>query len=344
MGRWRKRGGLFGSRRIGLDLGTANTLIDVEREGIVLNEPSVVAVWRDSGRLAAVGMEAKRMLGRTPEGIRAVRPLKDGVIAYVDETELMIRHFLREVLRSRMLKIRPVVVVGVPSGITELERRAVRSSAHAAGAKEVFMVSEPMAAAVGVGLPVETPLGNMVLDIGGGTSEIAVIALSGSVADTSIKVGGDELDQAILDFCRDDYGLLIGESTAERIKIQIGSVHSTDGDAELQVNGRDLIRGIPKTVVIGSTRIRECLKRPVELIVAAVRRALERTPPELAADIMDRGVMVTGGGALIKGLDNLLQEDLQIPIHLDKEPLTCVVRGCGMIAQDLERYRGMLST
>jgi rod shape-determining protein MreB len=344
MANWSLRGSFLPINKIGVDLGTANTLVYVEGEGIVLNEPSVVAVEKDTGRIKGIGLEAKRMLGRTPSGIEAVRPLKDGVIADVDVTEIMLRYFLKTVTASRFFKIRPLIVVGVPSGITELERRAVRSSAHAAGAKEVYMVSEPMAAAIGVGLPVETPTGNMVIDVGGGTTEIAVIALSGSVADTSIRVGGDELDSAIVTFLRKNYNLLIGEPTAEAIKIQIGSAYPIDEEKEMMVKGRDLVSGIPKTVRVHSAEIRECLQEPIQNIVGAVRRALEITPPELASDIVDRGIVMTGGGALVRGLDTLLREETGLPIHVDDEPLTCVVRGCGKILDDIERYRGVLAT
>jgi rod shape-determining protein MreB len=344
MARWSLRGSLLPINNIGVDLGTANTLIYVEGEGIVMNEPSVVAVEKDSGRIKGIGLEAKRMLGRTPSGIEAVRPLKDGVIADVDITEIMLRYFLKTVTANRVFKIRPRIVVGVPSGITELERRAVRSSAHAAGAKEVYMVSEPMAAAIGVGLPVETPTGNMVIDVGGGTTEIAVIALAGSVADTSIRVGGDELDAAIVGFLRKNYNLLIGEPTSEAIKIQIGSAYPSEEEKEMMVKGRDLVSGIPKTVRVHSAEIRECMQEPIQQIVGAVRRALEITPPELASDIVDRGIVMTGGGALVRGLDILLREETGLPIHVDEEPLTCVVRGCGRILDDLDRYRGVLAT
>ena len=344
MAKWSLRGSLLPINDIGVDLGTANTLVYVNGEGIVLNEPSVVAVEKDSGRIKGIGLEAKRMLGRTPAGIEAVRPLKDGVIADVDVTEIMLRYFLKTVTAARFFKIRPRVVVGVPSGITELERRAVRSSAHAAGAKEVYMVSEPMAAAIGVGLPVETPTGNMVIDVGGGTTEIAVIALAGSVADTSIRVGGDELDAAIVTFLRKNYNLLIGEPTAEGIKIQIGSAYPVDEEREMMVKGRDLVSGIPKTVRVHSAEIRECMQEPIQQVVGAVRRALEVTPPELASDIVDRGIVMTGGGAMVRGLDILLREETGLPIHVDEEPLTCVVRGTGRILDDLPRYRSVLTT
>jgi len=284
------------------------------------------------------------MLGRTPEGIIAVRPMKDGVIADVDITELMLRHFLRRVTAKRIFRIRPRVVVGVPSGITELERRAVRSSAAAAGAKEVYMVAEPMAAAIGVGLPVDTPTGNMVIDIGGGTTEIGVIALNGSVSDTSIRVGGDELDAAIVMFLRKNYNLLIGEPTAEAIKIQIGSAFADGDEREMEVKGRDLVSGIPKTVRVHSQEVRECIQEPIQQIVDAVRRALEITPPELASDIVDRGIVMTGGGALIRGLAQLLEHETNLPIHVDEDPLTCVVRGAGRILDDIPRFRGVLTT
>ena len=302
----------------------------------------MVAVERGTERIMSVGLEAKRMLGRTPDGIEAVRPLKDGVIADVDITELMLRHFLKQVMSKRIFRIKPRVVVGVPSGITELERRAVRSSAQAAGANEVYMVAEPMAAAIGVGLPIETPRGNMVIDIGGGTTEIAVIALSGIVADTSIRIGGDELDTSIVTFLRKNYNLLIGEPTAEAIKMQIGSAIAIDNEREMEVKGRDLLSGIPKMVVIHSEEIRECLQEPLRSIVEAVRSALEITPPELASDIVDFGIVMTGGGALIRGLDKLIALETNLPIHVDDEPMTCVVRGSGRILEDFSKYRPVL--
>ena len=339
---WLGSGRLVPVNDIAVDLGTANTLVYVKGEGIVLNEPSVVAVNRGTGRVMGIGLEAKRMLGRTPEGIEAIRPLKDGVIADVDITELMLRHFLKEVTQKRIFRIKPRVVVGVPSGITELERRAVRSSAMSAGAKVVYMVAEPMAAAIGVGLPVETPTGNMVIDIGGGTTEIAVIALSGIVSNTSIRVGGDELDAAIVTFLRKSYNLLIGEPTSEAIKIQIGSAFDVNEELELAVKGRDLVSGIPKTVKVHAQEVRECMQESIQAIVEAVRRALEITPPELSSDIVDRGIVMTGGGAMIRGLDRLLQHETNLPIHVDDEPLTCVVRGAGRILDDLPKYRTVL--
>lgn len=339
---WLNSGTLIPVNDIAVDLGTANTLVYVKGEGIVLNEPSVVAMEKGSRRILGIGLEAKRMLGRTPDGIEAIRPLKDGVIADVDVTEMMLRHFLKEVTSKRIFRIKPRVVVGVPSGITELERRAVRSSAMSAGAKSCYMVDEPMAAAIGVGLPVETPTGNMVIDIGGGTTEIAVIALSGIVSDTSIRVGGDELDRAIVTFLRKNYNLLIGEPTAEAIKVQIGSAFDYGEEREMDVKGRDLVSGIPKTVVVHSQEIRECIQEPIQAIVDAVRRALEITPPELSSDIVDKGIMMTGGGALIRGLDKLIHHETNLPIHVDEEPLTCVVRGAGRILDDMTKYRTVL--
>ena len=344
LAQWLEAGRLIPVNDIAVDLGTANTLVYVKGEGIVLNEPSVVAIDKGSGRIMAIGLEAKRMLGRTPEAIEAVRPLKDGVIADVDITEMMLRHFLKQVTAKRVFRIKPRVVVGVPSGITELERRAVRSSAMSAGAKAVFMVAEPMAAAIGVGLPVETPTGNMVIDIGGGTTEIAVIALAGIVSNTSIRVGGDEFDSAIVTFLRKNYKLLIGEPTAEAIKIQIGSAFEVGEEREMDVKGRDLVSGIPKTVQVHSQDIRECIQEPIQAVVEAVRRALEITPPELASDIVDRGIVMTGGGALIRGMDRLLQHETNLPIHVDEEPLSCVVRGVGRILDDLQKYRAVLTT
>ncbi len=283
------------------------------------------------------------MLGRTPEDIEALRPLRDGVIANVDVTELMLRHFLKQVMSRRIFRIKPRVVVGVPSGITELERRAVRSAAQAAGANEVYMVAEPMAAAIGVGLPIDTPRGSMVIDIGGGTTEIAVIALSGIVSDMSIRIGGDELDQCIVTFLRNEYNLLIGESSAETIKMQIGSAMETGEEREVNVKGRDLVSGIPKMIMIHSQEIRECSQEPIRSIVQAVRSALEITPPELASDIVDCGIVLTGGGALIRGVDKMIALETGLAIHVDEEPMTCVVRGIQTILDDFAKYRSILT-
>src|SRR5438045_2255363 len=296
-----KLGSFLPANEIAVDLGTANTLIYVRGEGIVLNEPSVVAVQKGTGKIMGIGLEAKRMLGRTPDGILAVRPMKDGVIADFDVCEKMLRYFLATIINKHVFPVKPKVIVCVPSGITEVEKRAVRDSAQSAGAKEVYMVAEPMAAAIGVGLPIETPTGNMVIDIGGGTTEIAVIALSGIVCDTSIRVGGDEIDIAIVTFLRKNYNLMIGEATAEAVKIQIGSAFSTGDEREMDVKGRDLVSGIPKTVRVHSQEIRECIQEPIQAIVEAVRRALEITPHELSSDIVDRSIVMTGGDALIRG-------------------------------------------
>ncbi len=310
----------------------------------MVNEPCVVAVEKNSREILAVGLDAKHMLGRTPGEIEAVRPLKDGVIADVDVTEMMLRHILKRITARRMFQMKPRVVLGVPSGITELERRAVRSSALAAGAKSVFMVVEPVAAAVGMGLPIESPSGNMVVDIGGGTTEIAVICLSGVVADSSIRTGGDKIDNAILDAMRKHYKLLIGEPTAEMVKVQIGSAFDTGEEHEMDVKGRDLVSGMPKTIRIGSSEVREWIQEPIRAIVEAVCRALEATPAELSADIVDKGLLMTGGGAMIQGLDQLIAFETSLTVHVDDDPLTCVVRGAGRILEDLPAFRKVLTT
>ncbi len=329
---------------LAVDLGTANTLVLVKGEGVVLNEPSVAAVDQATGNILGIGLEAKRMLGRTPDGILAVRPMKDGVIANFDVAEKMLRQFLRLVIDRNILKVKPSVIVGVPSGITEVERRAVRDSARSAGVKRLLMVAEPMAAAIGVGLPVETPVGSMIIDVGGGTTNIAVIALSGIVCDASIRTGGDELDQAIVQFMRKTYSLLIGEPTAERIKVRLGSAVPLAPELEMEVKGRDLVSGLPKTVRIDSAGVRDAMQEPLSRIVNAVRRALEMTPPELASDILERGITLTGGGAMIRGLDQLLMDETGLPVRLDDEPLTAVVRGTGRILDDYSRYASVLTT
>ena len=334
--------GLSLTTEIGVDLGTANTLAYVKGRGIVVNEPSVVAIDRKTREVKAVGNEAKKMLGRTPQEIQVIRPLKDGVIADFEVTEKMLESFIRMVLKNHFLPLRPKLIICVPSGITEVEKRAVRDSAESAGAKEVYLVAEPMAAAIGVGLPVETPSGNMVIDIGGGTTEIAVIALSGIVCNTSIREGGDEMDEAVIQFMKKSYNMLIGEQTAENIKISIGSAYPMSEELELEVKGRDIITGIPKTVKVHSSEIRESIQEPIMAIVDAVRLALEKTPPELASDIVDRGVMMTGGGSLLRGLDTLLHEETNLTIIVDEEPLTCVVRGTGKILENPEKYSTVL--
>jgi rod shape-determining protein MreB len=338
-----KRTSWLPAYEIAVDLGTANTLVLVKGEGVVLDEPSVAAVETLTGAVKSIGLEAKRMLGRTPDGILAVRPLKDGVIANFGVAEKMLRHFLRTVISRRFLRVKPRLIVSVPSCITEVERRAVRDSARSAGVKDVRMVAEPMAAAIGVGLPVDAPTGSMVIDIGGGTTEIAVIALSGIVADASIRVAGDELDRSILQFMRKNYNLLIGEPTAEAVKIRVGSAIPLEEELAMEVKGRDLVSGLPRTVTVRSEEVREAIQEPVLRIVNAVRRALEVTPPELASDLVDRGVLLTGGGALIRGLDLLIGHEIGLPVRIADDPLTCVVRGTGQILDQPERFADVLT-
>ena len=331
----------FLSTDVAIDLGTANTLVFVKGRGVVMNEPSVVAVDRSTDKVLAVGAEAKAMLGRAPHEIRAVRPLKDGVIADFEITEDLLREFIHKVQRHKFL-VRPRIIICVPSGITEVEKRAVIDSAERAGAREVLLVPEPTAAAIGVGLPVDTPTGNMVCDIGGGTTEIAVIALNGIVTKTSIRVAGDEMDEAVANYTKKAYNLLIGEQTAERIKMEIGSAFPLDEELEMEVKGRDLVRGIPRTLRISSAEIREALQEPVTTIVNALRESLETTPPELAADIVDRGIYLTGGGGLLRGLDLLLREVTNLTIRVADDPLTCVVRGAGTILEQPRLYEKVL--
>jgi rod shape-determining protein MreB and related proteins len=329
---------------IAVDLGTANTLVLVKGEGVVLNEPSVAAVDTATGTIKGIGLDAKRMLGRTPDGIRAVRPMKDGVIADFHVAEQMLRRFLKTVMDRHVIRVKPTVLVCVPSSITEVERRAVRDSTKSAGAKRLYMVSEPMAAAIGAGLPVDTPTGSMIVDIGGGTTDIAVIALSGIVCDASIRTAGDELDQAIVQFMRKTYNVLIGEPTAEAIKLRIGSALPLEEEITMPVKGRDLVSGLPRTVIVDSAGVRDALQESIQRIINAVRRALEVTPPELASDILDHGIVLTGGGAMIRGLDALLTLETGLPVKVDPDPLTCVVRGTGVILDDLARYEGVLSS
>ena len=326
--------GLF-SNDLAIDLGTANTLVYVKGKGIALREPSVVTVLKDSKRVLAVGSEAKAMVGRTPENIMAIRPMKDGVIANFEITEAMLRYFIQKV-HNRKTFVRPRMVICVPSGITQVERRAVRDSAENAGAREVYLIEEPMAAAIGVGLPVEEPGGNMVVDIGGGTTEVAVISLAGIVYAQSVRVGGDEMDEAIISYIKRNYNLLIGERTAEEIKIQVGSACEVGERKTLDIKGRDLIAAIPKTVLITDEEIREALAEPVSAIVETVRGALERTPPELAADIVDRGIVLTGGGGLLRGIDVLLKEETGLPVTVAEDPLSAVVMGTGKVLDELD--------
>ena len=329
------------SNDIAIDLGTANTLVYLKGSGIVLNEPSVVAVDQKPKKVYAVGAEAKSMLGKTPDHIVAIRPMKDGVIADFEITEVMLREFIRKSQKKRFF-IRPRIVISVPSGITEVERRAVTDSAQNAGAREVYLVAEPIAAAIGVGLPVDKPSGNMVIDIGGGTTEIAVIALNGIVTDMSIRVGGDEMDEAIVQHIKKAYNLLIGDQTAEHVKMMIGSATKLSKEEEVEIKGRDLVSGIPKTLRISSVEIREALAEPLSQIVTALRAALEQTPPELAADIVDRGIVITGGGSLLRGLDVLLKEETNLPINTVEDPLTCVVLGSGKILSNLYMYERII--
>ncbi|HET9252226.1 MAG TPA: rod shape-determining protein [Candidatus Eisenbacteria bacterium] len=326
---------------VAIDLGTANTLVYLRGKGIVLNEPSVVAVDRTTNKVIAVGKEAKSMLGRTPDEIHAVRPLKDGVIADFEKTEDLLREFIQKALRRRTW-VRPRIIICVPSGITEVEKRAVQDSAQHAGAREVLLVPEPIAAAIGVGLPVGKPSGNMIIDIGGGTTEIAVMALNSIVNQQSIRVGGDEMDEAIVQYVKKAYNLLIGEQTAEQIKIKIGSAFRLEQEEEMEIKGRDLVAGIPKTMKISSVEVREALSEPLQQIVDALMQSLEKTPPELASDIVDRGIVMTGGGSLLRGIDMLLREATNLPITVAEDPLSCVVLGTGKILDDPTQYEKVL--
>jgi len=332
--------GVF-SNDVAIDLGTANTLVYLRGKGIVLNEPSVVAVDRTTNKVIAVGKEAKSMLGRTPDEIVAVRPLKDGVIADFEKTEDLLREFIQKALRRRTW-VRPRIIICVPSAITEVEKRAVQDSAQHAGAREVLLVPEPIAAAIGVGLPVGKPSGNMIIDIGGGTTEIAVMALNSIVNQQSIRVGGDEMDEAIVQYVKKAYNLLIGEQTAEQIKIKIGSAFRLEQEEEMEIKGRDLVAGIPKTMKISSVEVREALSEPLQQIVDALMQSLEKTPPELASDIVDRGIVMTGGGSLLRGIDMLLREATNLPITVAEDPLSCVVLGTGKILDDPTQYEKVL--
>ena len=329
------------SHDMAVDLGTASTLVYVEGKGIVLHQPSVVAIEKKTGVAIAVGDEAKRMLGRTPDEIKAIRPMKDGVIADFEICEEMLRAFIKMAQKRRTI-VRPRVIICVPSGITEVEKRAVRDSAEHAGAREVYLIAEPISAAIGVGLPVDAAIGSMVIDIGGGTTEIAVIALSGIVSNTSIRIAGDEMDEAIIEYLRKNYSVLIGEQTAEEIKIRIGSAFPVEESREMEVKGRDLVSGIPRAIKIRSEEIREALREPVNAIVVAVKRALEQTPPELAADIVDAGIVMTGGGSLLRGLDALLREETNLPITVADNPRECIVLGAGKVLENPERHRKVL--
>ncbi|MFH1458620.1 MAG: rod shape-determining protein [Candidatus Omnitrophota bacterium] len=320
----------FYSNDMGIDLGTATTLVYVKGEGVVLCEPSVVAIRKSTSRVEAVGEEAKRMLGRTPGNIVAIRPMRDGAITDFEVTEAMLRYFIRKV-RHRRFQVRPRIVIAIPSGITEVEKRAVKESAERAGAREVYLMDEPVAAAIGVGLPIQEPIGNMIIDIGGGTTEIAVISLAGIVFSKSIRIGGDEMDDAIIEYLKKTYNLMVGERTSEDIKIKIGSAYPLEEELSMEVKGRDLVAGLPKTVTITSEEIRESLQEPLRAILEVTKISLERTPPELAADLIDHGIVMAGGGALLKGLDKLISEETGLPVHVADDPVTAVVQGTGKV-------------
>lgn len=323
------------SSDMGIDLGTASTLIYLKNEGIVLCEPSVVAIEAGTSNVLAVGEEAKRMLGRTPGNIVAIRPMRDGVIADFEISESMLRYFIKKVQSSRRL-IRPRIVIAIPSGITEVEKRAVKDSALHAGAREVYMLEEPVAASIGVGLPIQEPSGNMVIDIGGGTTEMAVISLAGVVFSKSIRIGGDEMDEAIISYLKRTYNLMVGERTAEELKISIGSAYPLDEEMTREVRGRDLVAGLPKMITVTSEEVREALSEPIAQIVEAVRITLERTPPELSADLIEKGLILAGGGALLRGFDKLISEETGLPVHLADDPLTAVALGTGKVLNELK--------
>jgi rod shape-determining protein MreB len=334
----------FFSNDLAIDLGTANTLVYMKGKGIVLSEPSVVAVrknGRSGNKVLAVGRDAKMMLGRTPGNIVAIRPMKDGVIADFEITEAMLRHFIRKA-HNRRTFVRPRIIICVPSGITQVEKRAVRESAESAGAREVFLIEEPMAAAIGAGLPITEPKSNMVVDIGGGTTEVAVISLAGIVYSKSVRVGGDKMDEAILQYIKRKYNLLIGITTAELIKTTIGSAYPSDQAETIDVKGRDLVTGIPKILTIDSDEVRQAISEQIETIVETVRIALEQTPPELAADIVDTGIVLAGGGALLRNLDVLLREETKVPIILAEDPLTAIVIGSGMALDNLAKLKEVI--
>ncbi|MGE5423244.1 MAG: rod shape-determining protein [Ignavibacteriales bacterium] len=333
---------MFFSKDMGIDLGTANTLVYVKGKGIVLREPSVVAIQQDTNKVLAVGEEAKRMIGRTPGNIVAIRPMKDGVIADFDVTQAMLKYFIEKVSGQPNPFVRPRVVVSVPTGVTAVEERAVREAAVQAGAKDAYLMEEPMAAAVGAGLPVHEPTGNLIVDIGGGTTEVAVISLGGIVNAKSVRVAGDEMDEAIIQHLKKNYSLLIGERTAEDIKINIGSALWEGPAAHFEVRGRDLITGLPKTIAVSSDEIQKALSEPVCAIVEAIKVCLERTPPELASDIMDKGIVMAGGGSLLRGLDQLISAETNMPVYICEEPLSAVARGTGKVLENIEVLRRVL--
>ena len=328
---------------LGIDLGTANTLVFSQGQGVVIQEPSVVAIDSQKNLVLAVGDEAKRMIGRTPGNVVAVRPLRDGVIADFDITETMLKYFIKKALSSKFV-LKPRIIVGVPSGITAVEKRAVLDATYHAGAKEAYLIEEPMAAAIGASLPVSDPAGSMIIDIGGGTTEIAVISLGGIVVSKSIRVAGDEMDEGIISHCRENYRLLIGERTAEEIKIHLGSAYQLEQEQTLEVRGRDLVSGLPKTFTLTSTEVREALAEPVKTIIEGIRTTLEKTPPELSSDIMDRGIVLAGGGAFLRGLDKHIQSETNINVSIAKSPLECVALGTGKALEEIEVLRKVLVT
>lgn len=328
---------------LGIDLGTANTLVYAQGQGVVIQEPSVVALDSRQNIVLAVGDEAKRMIGRTPGNVVAVRPLRDGVIADFDITETMLKYFIQKALpKNRMWFAKPRIIVGVPSGITGVEKRAVLDATYHAGAKEAYLIEEPMAAAIGANLPVSEPAGSMIVDIGGGTTEVAVISLGGIVVSKSIRVAGDEMDEAIINHCRDNYRLLIGERTAEEIKIKLGSAYELTEEQSLEIRGRDLVSGLPKTFTLTSTEIREALRDPVRTIVEGIRTTLEKTPPELSADIMDRGITLAGGGGYLRGLDQYIQSETDISVRIANSPLECVALGTGIALDEIDVLKKVL--
>lgn len=324
---------------MGIDLGTSSVLVYVEGQGIVLREPSVVAIEKETKRVLAIGTEAKRMIGKTPANIVAVRPLRNGVIADFEITEQMIRYFIKKVHNRRSL-LHPRIVIGIPSGITEVERRAVRESAEQAGAREVYLIEEPMAAAIGAGLPINDSVGNMIVDIGGGTTEVAVISLGGMVVSKSLEIAGDEMDEAIVQYFRKKYNLIIGDNTAEDVKVKIGSVFPLPEETRMEVRGRDQISGLPKTVVVSSEEIRQAMLEPTKSIIEVIKDTLEETPAELSADLVERGICLAGGGSQIRGFADLLSQETELPVHIADDPLTCVVRGTGRYLEELEKIIG----
>ncbi|MEJ2422077.1 MAG: rod shape-determining protein [Acidobacteriota bacterium] len=328
----------FLSNDLAIDLGTAYTLVYVKGKGITVREPSIIAVNQKTGKVEAVGREAKEMLGRTPGNIVAIKPMKDGVIADFEHTERMLDYFIKQA-HNRKVVVRPRIVIGVPSQITQVEKRAVRDLAYRAKASEVALVEEPMAAAIGAGMPITEPTGNMIVDIGGGTTDVAVISMAGIVYSKTVRVAGNEMDEAIVSYVKRKYNLLVGERTAEEIKIQLGSAYLTDDENSMEIKGRDLTDGIPKTLVVTSEEVREALSRPVSIVIGAVKEALEQTPPELAADIVDRGIVLTGGGALLKNLDKRLREETGLPVLIADDPLSSVVMGAGKMLNDFELLR-----